>query len=428
MNLRSKNQLRLALIVFTFGSLAEAQQAPLTPKPIPSGVANPVEASRLAVKQLVTAELEIARSLASMTETQAASVTAQLEPTVDAAAKQQLAYRTLPSEVAESLVTAMQKHCGAATAKKYAADREVRRDFAKKSYVKAAVVVLDEIVGLTDTQREAMEPIFAEMWSLRNDRDPDSVRPFEFYLYGNLPAPRGNFANAVSKILTKDQCKQWNSPMYAHTANDRRQEVVAAAVDLQITRLTSALELGTRQQASLKVLKKGTVPTAVKAYGAAETWLWGDHAAEPTLETVRKIEPLFHTPGGLVIAHTRWNSRVRSILTAPQRQRYDRLLRDRAERLHVAFAYMFCDLIDRQRLLSGEQLLELQKTLSKSTTVEPKGKRFSVKAFRQILALPESEPAKTPEDDDPLVAFLFHMIRNKNAAATDGHWPLLHYP
>lgn len=194
------------------------------------------------INQMINYELQVANSVSHLNEKQQDVLSRDLKPLVAIQSQLELPTAQLRTRVQASLATSIHRLLGEEFSQLYDADREARKRFRKEAYVRSAIVVVDEMVALTASQRERMADLFGSLFLL-NLKTPDY-----FFFDCDLDVPKGDAGKAIKKILSKSQYELWDdATSISDTRLDpettaKREKAIRAAGELRAAWLANALE------------------------------------------------------------------------------------------------------------------------------------------------------------------------------------------
>ena len=366
-----------------------------------------IAARRAAINQMISYELRVATLLIKLDEKQKDVLAGKLQPIVDSQSRVERNTSQLRSRVQTSLATSIQSLLGEELSQQYDADRRARKRFHSEAYIQSAIVVVDEMVALTHSQRDRMADVFGALYLL-GPQTPD----YFFFDY-DLGVPKGDAGEAVKKILSKSQYELWDKSISTGDirmdteTTAKREKAIRAAGELRAAWLIDALELTEAQQKRLRLVRKATVQPTLKLLEETIA-LRGENAYLSEVGS--------ESPGGLVISHSRWSRLARMVMTDKQKELYAQLLRDRARRVHEATMYVICEALSHQHALTASQLQSLHKTLCDSTPINLSAKRVDAKRLRGLVKTPRIQLiGAVGEAAVPAIDVLFQGIRGSLA-------------
>ncbi|MFK7821309.1 MAG: hypothetical protein AB8G99_21520 [Planctomycetaceae bacterium] len=265
--------------------------------------------------------------------------------------------------------------------------RDLRQQFGHMAFVKTAVVLVDQRVGLSIEQNRKLTKALIERWDTAN------LKLNAATLQGGLPP--GFPDAAVVKQLTAEQQKIWKlvrseneKPILLGQGQDPAplRRAIANIADARTAALESQFELDARQLQKFKLAAKGATTTALRKRLAGQ-----EHMQQP-FAPGEKIDPELYEcwvcdQASLLVCHTRWTRWVRSALKQEQRPKYDELLKFRAAQAQDAQLHYLVATNAQRMNLTGAEERKLLALLKKLIPIDQRSLRYSLKTMLAMKGL-----------------------------------------
>lgn len=423
----------LIAVVLSPSFAAQEQAAPEKPTEAEAQAALVKEAEAQALTVVATdlltkaldRELKLLQSLTNVSDDGIASLKLALKPVVaqqagrawqdvnqlnNVARTQQLSPKFLRAIVDAAKDVVKDK----ATHQKYREDVDVRVRFRKQLSVNEFIQMLDELVGLSSKQMQAVRKLAEELeaqeklggqmvLAIRSGRAVDLK---EEDIKGVLTDKQLKyFRTFTRKSYLTPAMMDGSKPLIPDTPERREQliEELRLVSEMKISHIESEFALSPPQKRKLELAAKRIVSAAtgkkLEAEGVYRRYIEQTQSANVGDQLDMEMLSIA-TTGTLQLFNAnsaQWQKLVRSSLNDEQKQRWDKIQQERERGVKEAWGYILVMSFGRQLMMTGKQQIETHKLISAALT-EPAsgfaGSQAMMNSYKGMLNIKDEDYAR----------------------------------